>query len=64
VSYYEWEQNRRDEKWTEEEVAQKLFPLMTAAYEAVRATAEKHHTTFRLAAFAVAIERIGAAMKA
>lgn len=63
VSYYEWEQNRRDEKWSEEDVAKKLEPLMAAAYDAVRAMAKKHDTTMRLAAFAVAIERIGAAMK-
>jgi glutamate dehydrogenase/leucine dehydrogenase len=64
VSYYEWEQNRRNEKWTEAEVATKLLPLMTAAYDAVKAMAAKHDTTMRLAAFGVAIERIGAAMRA
>ena len=64
VSYYEWEQNRRGEKWTEEDVAQKLEPLMLAAYGAVRAKTAERGITMRLAAFAVAIDRIGAAMKA
>jgi glutamate dehydrogenase len=62
VSYYEWEQNRRGEKWTEEEVAAKLKPLMASAFAATHAMAAKHGTTMRLAAFGVAIERIGAAM--
>jgi glutamate dehydrogenase/leucine dehydrogenase len=64
VSYYEWEQNRRGETWTEEEVAQKLGPLMFAASSAVAAKAAEKKITMRLAAFAVAIDRIAAAMAA
>lgn len=64
VSYYEWEQNRRDEKWTEAEVAAKLLLLMTAAYGVVKAMAAEHGTTLRLATFGVAIRRIGEAMRA
>jgi glutamate dehydrogenase/leucine dehydrogenase len=63
VSYYEWEQNRRGETWTEDEVLQRLVPLMTDAYDAVRAKAAEHGTTMRLAAFGVAIDRIGAALR-
>jgi len=64
VSYYEWEQNRRNEKWTEAEVAAKLQPLMLAAYDAVQAKAKEFGVPLRLAAFAVAIDRIGVAMQA
>lgn len=62
VSYYEWEQNRRGEKWSEEEVNAKLKPLMEAAFAAIRAKSQQHGCTMRLAAFGVAIERIGKAM--
>ncbi len=64
VSYYEWEQNRRGEQWGEDDVAAKLLPLMTFAYAVTKEMSVKHGTSLRLAAFGVAIARIGEAMRA
>jgi glutamate dehydrogenase/leucine dehydrogenase len=64
VSYFEWVQNLQNYYWGLEEVNQKLEKIMTESFEAVWQRKEKYQTTPRIAAFALAIERIGAAMKA
>lgn len=64
VSYYEWEQNMRDEKWTREDVADKLAASQRAAFAAVHAAKEEFKTDYRTAAYVVALRRIAEAMGA
>lgn len=63
VSYFEWLQNKRGERWSEKEVLEKLKPIMGSAFENVWRTAEVHHVTPRDAAFIVGIQRITEAMR-
>ena len=59
VSYYEWVQNKRSEQWTLEEVDEKLEKAMKRAYREVVDMARDKKCSMRLAAYAVAIARIG-----
>ena len=63
VSYFEWVQNLQNYYWGLEEVNQKLEKIMDDSFEAVWQRKEKYQTTWRNAAFALALERIEAAMK-
>jgi glutamate dehydrogenase (NAD(P)+) len=63
TSYYDWYQNLHNEKWTEKEVLDKLHKLMTDAFAEVFAVQQKYKTTFRNAAFILAINRIAQAIK-
>jgi glutamate dehydrogenase/leucine dehydrogenase len=63
VSFLEWQQNKVNEHWTEGEVFERLKPIMHEAANAVAKTAETYSITHRQAAFVLAIERIGEAMK-
>lgn len=63
VSCFEWEQNMKDEKWTEEQVKAKLAETMQAALTAVWDKKVALNCTVREAAFVVAMERIEKAMK-
>ena len=64
VSYYEWLQNLHAEKWLREEVEARLAVTMRRAYERVSELATFRRASFRLAAYAIAIERIAAALRA
>ncbi len=55
VSYFEWLQNKRSEKWDLEEVDSKLFKKITAAYARVRDTAKEYDVDWRTAAYIVAL---------
>ncbi len=59
VSYYEWVQNKRSEQWSLEEVDEKLEKAMKRAYREVADMARDKKCSMRLAAYAVAINRIG-----
>ncbi len=59
VSYYEWVQNKRSEQWSLEEVDEKLERAMKRAYREVVDMARDKKCSMRLAAYAVAINRIG-----
>ncbi|MCC6554685.1 MAG: Glu/Leu/Phe/Val dehydrogenase [Polyangiaceae bacterium] len=61
VSYYEWVQNKRSESWSLEEVDGRLEKAMKKAYREVVEMARQKKTTLRLAAYAVALQRIAAA---
>jgi glutamate dehydrogenase (NAD(P)+) len=61
VSYYEWVQNKRSETWTLEEVDMRLEKAMKRAYREVVEMARQKSCTLRLAAYAVALQRIAAA---
>lgn len=63
VSYFEWVQNNMMYYWTEEEVLEKLHPIMVRAFSDVWAASQKYDVDLRTAAFVHATERIAAAMK-
>ena len=63
VSTFEWEQNLKNEKWTKEEVLEKLKAKMFEASEKVFATSQELKTDLRRAAFAVAIKRLESKMR-
>src|SRR5580700_848413 len=63
VSYYEWVQNKRSETWTEEEVDGKLEVAMKRAYRDVADFARAKRCELRVAAYALALQRIEAVYK-
>lgn len=62
VSYFEWEQNLKNEHWSEADVLAKLEPIMTKAFNEIWAMADKHKVDLRTAAFMLAVERVARAM--
>ena len=58
VSYFEWVQNLQQFQWTEEEVNDKLENKMVAAFNEVSSMMKLKDTSMRMAAFAVAIDRV------
>lgn len=64
VSYFEWIQNREGFYWTEEEVFEKLKPLMVAASQAVWHRAIEKDSSLRDAAFLLAVERLAESLRA
>jgi len=60
VSYFEWYQNMRDERWTKEEVFSKLKEKMERAAEAVYQIHREKKVVLREAAYMLALERIQA----
>jgi glutamate dehydrogenase (NAD(P)+) len=61
VSYYEWVQNKRSESWSLEEVDSRLEKAMKKAYREVVELARQKKCSLRVAAYAVALQRIAAA---
>jgi glutamate dehydrogenase (NAD(P)+) len=61
VSYYEWVQNKRSESWTLDEVDSRLEKAMKKAYREVVELARQKKCSLRVAAYAVALQRIAAA---
>lgn len=60
VSYYEWVQNKRSEQWTLEEVDERLERAMKHAYREVVSFARAKKCDLRIAAYAVALQRLEA----
>lgn len=58
VSYYEWIQNKRSESWSLEEVDDKLERAMKRAYRDVVTFSREHACDLRVAAYALALQRI------
>jgi len=58
VSYYEWVQNKRSERWSLEEVDARLERAMKRAYREVTEMRRNKTCTMRVAAYAVALQRI------
>lgn len=58
VSYLEWYQNMKGEKWSEEKVNTKLQEMMDGAFDAIWDKSVKKNMNLKQAAFEVAIERI------
>ncbi len=63
VSCFEWEQNNKNERWTEGQVFAKLEPMMVQAFGEVWETKERYNITMRAAAFVKAIERVASKIK-
>jgi glutamate dehydrogenase (NADP+) len=64
VSYFEWVQNRSGLSWSAAEVRRRLEERLVDETRAVVGRAEELGTTVRTAAYAQALERIGAAVDA
>jgi len=64
VSYFEWEQNRTNNYFTEAEVFQKLDKVMTQAFNDVLQFTLSKKISMRLAAYALAVQKVADAMKA
>ncbi|MFH1142307.1 MAG: Glu/Leu/Phe/Val dehydrogenase [Candidatus Uhrbacteria bacterium] len=62
VSSFEWEQNLKGEHWTEQEVFDKLRPIMQESFSAVSNMAKEKGVDLRTGAFIVAMKRIESAM--
>ena len=60
VSYFEWDQNLKNEHWAEGEVFDKLLYMMKNAAEKTLEKAEESKTYLRMGAFILALERIKA----
>lgn len=58
VSYYEWVQNRRSERWHIEEVEDRLERSMRHAYQRATDFAEKNDCSMRIACYGLALERL------
>ncbi len=58
VSYYEWLQNKRSERWEPEEVEVRLEKRMKKTYALVRDMANDRKLDYRTAAYVIGIERI------
>jgi glutamate dehydrogenase (NAD(P)+) len=58
VSYYEWVQNKRSESWTLEEVDGRLEKAMKRAYREVVDMSRQKKCSLRVAAYAVALQRL------
>jgi glutamate dehydrogenase (NAD(P)+) len=58
VSYYEWLQNKRMERWTLQEVDSKLETAMIRAYQRVKELAHEKRCSMRTAAYGLAFKSI------
>lgn len=63
VSYCEWVQNLQSLTWDESDVNATLYKVMSRAFDDVYGIAQKHGLSYRIAAYAVAINRICSAKK-
>lgn len=60
VSYFEWDQNLKGERWTESEVFNKLRVIMSESAKSISQKAKESKTNLRMGAFILAIERLKA----
>lgn len=63
VSYFEWLQNRKGEKWSKEKVNQKLKVKMEKAFDLLWEISKKKKVTPRIAAYILALQRLSAKQK-
>lgn len=63
VSYLEWVQSKKNERWTENEVNSKLKDIMLTAFEEIWSRSEKKQIPIKKAAFEVAIEKLAKKIK-
>jgi glutamate dehydrogenase (NAD(P)+)/glutamate dehydrogenase (NADP+) len=62
VSYYEWVQNREGFYWEEADVEERLFKRQIKTYTRVSKYAREKDVSLRMAAYALALEKIAKAM--
>ena len=58
VSYYEWLQNKRSERWDHEEVLVRLERKIKRTYQHIRSYAAKRKMNMRTASYAIGLERL------
>ncbi len=58
VSYFEWVQNKQDEKWSEAEVLAQLEPKMVKAFNDGWEAMQRYQTDFRTAIYALAVQKV------
>ena len=58
VSYFEWDQNIKKEKWSLEKVNKKLEEKMTKSFTEIQKIVDKKHISYRKAAYFLAVENI------
>ena len=58
VSYFEWDQNLKNEHWSEKEVFDKLKPMMNDAAQKIFKKSQETKTYLRMGAFILALEKI------
>src|SRR5207249_7177152 len=58
VSYYEWLQNKRSERWDLEEVEMRLEKRMKKTYGMIRDVSSERKVDYRTAAYIIGLERI------
>ena len=63
ASYFEWVQDRQGYFWKEEEVNEKLEAILADSFEDVVRYAEAHDVNNRIAAYMLAMDRVGFAIK-
>ena len=63
VSYYEWLQNKRSERWDLEEVTGRLKKRMQRTHGMIRDFALEKRTDMRTAAYCLGLERIAVSYK-
>src|SRR5581483_6578641 len=64
VSYFEWVQNQQHYAWTEKEVNDRLAAIMARSFANTVRIAETKSVDMRTAAYVLALERCGEAVKA
>jgi glutamate dehydrogenase (NAD(P)+) len=63
VSYFEWTQNLQEFHWEEERVNEELRKTITSAFHQVRERVAADGSTYRQAAFEIAVERVARAVE-
>lgn len=63
VSYFEWDQNLKNEKWTEADVNAKLKTILDDSSKKIFATSKELNTNLRNSAFILALTRVKESMK-
>jgi glutamate dehydrogenase (NAD(P)+) len=58
VSYYEWLQNKRSERWDHADVLARLERRMKRTYQAVRQTANQRGLDWRTVSYGIGLERL------
>lgn len=58
VSYFEWQQNLKEEKWTEEEIKEKLKKSMVSSFGEIYQRAKEKNYDLRTSAYLIALKRI------
>lgn len=62
VSFFEWDQNMKEEKWDEETINKKLKKIVTDSFAQIWQIAQEKKLSLRLAAYVLAIDKITSRM--